>query len=1672
MENDETSLSRAFSVLALAARSRSNGGDESFGAEASTLPEKTLIELHDVFGTIGKSRGNQRFKDNMWYPACSNAGSQSFQDSVVSNAEMWEELARQGISLVSVIQGLVVAMDTGGMLGLFSADVYLGLMLAPGCPLYSLFSQVAFNSLLRCIRHACKPAATPEQEGSVSGAGTSKTKGKGRGGKRKGKQGSDKLFGSQESGYDDEFFLPEAQNNHTVSPQAALDDVLQLLMRLQMTLRVFHFKDHQESLRSLIELMIELPHLVSEMQIEDLGGESRAKRTAQHHAFSSPLLTTCSLCLKILKNLLDPSHGKPMDTAVVSFKLLAPSILLIRAGGNPHQRSQIREQTLSFITVQLKRHPHPGLRSVIAALPRYLAMKAPEKTEPRALAVESILAIVKILAIPDQRKFGHFVAKLSRGKPRNRIFAIDLAQSLLGMLADPLGLDKEEDCPNEECCLEEENAPMEEEIVPLEDNSKASDEVRSAVHTPSPGATGGAETKIWWGTACLEALLHRCSDKIPAIRARALHNLAQILEQLSADIQNRAVLQSLLGFRSMAPPSNKEADYSLRKAALLNDWHTPGRSSPNLGGQTPSPEPSLVGPGASPLTPGAGHGDLGSLLRRRCFDDKATVRKATLLLMTKSASLLGRPPDETMLEAMGSACADPMVSIRKAAMGALSEVMRKFPAETKVVGEWFRSVMPLVLDNESSIYEESLNLFEELVVDRVAAVASSKFLGGGKLNPLHMDGNILKLSSEQELERRMPPGVLVVLKGMADDSAVATCIKRVVTCLGKKKRLRAGVVLALQNIITSSRALWCKTAATSSQTCWIAPAGAWLLLAEVSAFVPKAVGWEFLRTHWQLLEKEESISVLEALPSGKKKTAVNFAAWAADRVHLLQTISNVAVELPPDAAADLAAELLERLEGFSMDPTEVGAHVKALHVLCIQKAASADEGDRLVTTWVEELLEKAGRVVTSYLSVCTDSEPTDIDTSLHTSKPGGNKKYGAESCQRLNKSGRSTSTAVKTSGQIIPAIFTVGALVLICPKLKLGNLATSLQALITSRKAGLKLYNQDGTFVSEDLARGVVAQAWVTLGKMCLANHELAKRCIPLFLQEFERSESAPVRNNIMIAMSDFCVRYTSLIDGYIHKLTKSLRDSCELVRRQGFVLLAQLLQRDYVKWRGTLFHRFLLALVDDSEKIRQLANFLFSSILKSKAPLLAYNSFVETIFVLNDCHAHAGHINMLHIAESERELFSLRGNTESNIEMRMHIYKCLLKQMAPEHVLATSAKLCADILAAAADGMLNLEDPTAQCVLEDSLKILASKEMRIGANRGVAATENFEGEEDGAAAFAAAKGRVVSQLAKRNLVQNAIPIFIELKRLLESKNSPLTGMLMECMRLMLKEYKNEIEEILVADKQLQKEIMYDMQKHEAAKAKAKVVAAATAVLSPGSAGLRQRDGNTPVPPRSLSKKTPSAEKARSVPDGKENMLASNRKSIAEDQSSEQGPAKASARLLNKRKTFLSPESSSRVRWLDQTQDLNLQVAHISSRSSRGAAPLMGISTPVNGLRPIYGGETSNAPIEGDFADRVHKEKSNMASAVANVVAEATAAAVLSEVARGTPTGPLQAMSIPRLQATVPSTVKKATFVSACEAQGDVLANGLPPEDEALASLESVRRRQSFSSIDVPGSSS
>ncbi|OEL19642.1 hypothetical protein BAE44_0019341 [Dichanthelium oligosanthes] len=619
------------------------------------------------------------------------------------------------------------------------------------------------------------------------------------------------------------------------------------------------------------------------------------------------------------------------------------------------------------------------VRKAVGYLPRYLAVKAPDKAEGRALAVEAIFEVARALGAEEREGFAGYVVAMSKGKAKGRLVAVDLVLAMLPVLL-----------------------PSDEDDHDLKEGS--------------------------WGLKCLRVLVERCSDSVGGVRARALTNAAQALDVLS----ERGV----------------EVDW-LQEVMRIGDM------------------------------------GLGELLRRRCTDDKAAVRKAALVLITKAIGLIGRPVDESLLCAMGAACSDPLVSIRKAALAAISEVFRKFPDE-KVMKEWLQAVPPLVIDSETSIQEECENLFLELVLNRICQAAN-----------LNLDDDSVTL------EEVFPEGTLDLLKSICDGE-VAPCIKKICASLGKKKKLKPLLATSLQNIITISESLWLRSHKPIEN--WTAPIGSWWLLSEVSSFAPKSVNWKFLSHHWKLLDNVGQDD------RGKACSQVdpNSALWAVNRVSLLQTISNVSMELPVEPAAELAHSLLTRIENFDMNLSEV------------------------------------------------------------------------------------------------------------------------------------------------------------------------------------------------------------------------------------------------------------------------------------------------------------------------------------------------------IKHLLATSAKLCAEILAAVCDGLLSVDDAGGRAVLQfflkqDALQILACKEMRIHPNICAENTDmDDEGGEGGGAASAlqAAKGRAVTQVAKKNLIQIAVPIFIELKRLLESKNSPLTGCLMECLRALLKDYKNEIEEILVADKQLQKELLYDMQKYEAGKGKGK--AAAEAEAGP-SGTARSPAGQTPA---------------------------------------------------------------------------------------------------------------------------------------------------------------------------------------------------------------------------------
>lgn len=235
-----------------------------------------------------------------------------------------------------------------------------------------------------------------------------------------------------------------------------------------------------------------------------------------------------------------------------------------------------------------------------------------------------------------------------------------------------------------------------------------------------------------------------------------------------------------------------------------------------------------------------------------------------------------------------------------ASFGLVFQVYRRFP-DGRVICEWLHAVPALIVDNETSIQEECETLFLELVLDRISRA--------GKVN---LGGNATVLES------LLPEGVLDLLKGICDGE-VAPCVRKICANLGKKKKLKTSIASSLQDVITASESLWLRNSMPIEM--WIAPPGAWQLLSEVSLFTPKAVGWEFLHHQWQLLDKVKHKEEGEVLDRGE----LNSISWARDRVSLLQTISNISLELPVGPAVDLAGKLFNRIQNFNMHMSEVTA---------------------------------------------------------------------------------------------------------------------------------------------------------------------------------------------------------------------------------------------------------------------------------------------------------------------------------------------------------------------------------------------------------------------------------------------------------------------------------------------------------------------------------------------------------------------------------------------------------------------------------------------------------------------------------------------------------------------------------------------------------------------------
>jgi len=540
---------------------------------------------------------------------------------------------------------------------------------------------------------------------------------------------------------------------------------------------------------------------------------------------------------------------------------------------------------------------------------------------------------------------------------------------------------------------------------------------------------------------------------------------------------------------------------------------------------------------------------------------------------------------------------------------------------------------------------------------------------------------------------------------------------------------------------------------------------------------------------WQLLEAlsphcASEISPKWCIEMWKRVSTPSVAPFA---IRLLHVLHSVLPTLPASDSAWLRSDLSMRC---SAGPSSIPEpHCESSREMLRIVAGLHKEGE---LKWAEASLSKLLEQVSS---------------SLQGGGKGGGISWWGSNAEEEGSNGEeaSLSLALFQAGELVQLFGVVSSE---SPKQQI-RLAEKLAKLTQLAVSG-------ETETSAALPAAVRAHSFAALGKLCLCDAALARRCAPTFVKELQGSEDAVVRSNILVLMCDLCRRHTSLVDQHVPALASRLCDPNVTVRRHTLSLLSHLIHLDYLKLKGSTFYYLLLPLADDDLEIREMASSCLSGLMKrkdSQGASVACSHFVEAIFFLNSCRAHSVY-NQFDKKLGEDLAKHLSEATHGERTIRRHaVYRTLLSTMADEHKFIVAGKLAQDVLGAVVDQNLSLKE--AKEVVSDALWALGSKEIRLTVNKGADEETGVDGLAPGGAqeAVEAAKGKLIGKIARKNLIENVVPIMIALKADMEKERSSLVGPLMRCLREVVAQYKQEAADLFAADPRLASEIEYDMRR-------------------------------------------------------------------------------------------------------------------------------------------------------------------------------------------------------------------------------------------------------------------
>jgi len=896
-------------------------------------------------------------------------------------------------------------------------------------------------------------------------------------------------------------------------------------------------------------------------------------------------------------------------------------------------------------------------------------------------------------------------------------------------------------------------------------------------------------------SALLDVLLGRLMDRAPAVRARAANSLCVLLRKVSEAVYNED---------EEGPTGSSMLE--LRKA--LAD---------------------------------IGYTLLNCLRKRAMSDEKATVRRtcvdALVELMVVGHSDDSFPfgiSDEEVI-ALGQICQDSSMLTRRSAAQGLTTLLNTF-AQSKQVDinnksiyalverTWTLSVFPMIMDPEVGCVTKTVDLVYTVVIEPIVlddmdpAFNKPSYHTAWRILSLVCESTVSGTTQDVSNSLKVALTRLLAPDSRLNDVDKALlrriCDVAVVTLHGSSDQLCEPELEAQRS------GVWCLFDSLVDQTTD--------LKALYQTLKRLKIDLDFLGTSW-----EKMLDLLE-MPMLPLKSAQMLRACMRSCLRLLSKLASC---VQSDVAQASARNLHSMLQKYTLPPDLIGSAVSALAATSI-----VCSGERNL----DEVRRDCAQRLTSLYDTCEGTI--------------------SSSAKEMMRSEYQITESVEEA--TVRAIFTVGELAIVgfspdedadpkttnYKKKSQATVANPLRGLNvkpSSRLVDLVLTFLPRTFLASDsipTPESARAHAFLSVGKMCLRDEHLAKKCVNILARELHSDQCPSVQSNALMVLGDLCIRYTSMVDRYLPVMAGCLQsglgmdeniilnscrsDKSAVVRKNAILLLSSLLLQDYVKWRGLLFHRFLVTCADNDDTVAEIGESILVGPLLTKSPKLFFNNFVESLFVLNRCmhpiytaarsqgDAGAG-------AAVDFDGINLTGPAGKARRFRM--YELMLSKLSAEEKLGVTARLAKDVLGSALSSDSDLHRvcthpenkgesyESAYNVLSDCFEILSSPALKVGKNS--RASDDTDDDDivdpntphaSTAQRVVVAKGKLLSKISSKHLIEVVFPILRRLRVILQQNKSPLSRYLSQYMVNIYKRYKDDVSNHLASEPELLQELQFD----------------------------------------------------------------------------------------------------------------------------------------------------------------------------------------------------------------------------------------------------------------------